>query len=283
MTAAEAIRQAAEVIRQAAAEGLELEESERSATGFKGVMRNGRAFAARISDCYSVQQYLGTFDTPEEAALAYARAREYYWGVCKAGRPTREELPIEERVATQLTAAAVRQAAAEGLPLEGSGNATGFRGVHHHGRRFAAQISDGSRGQKQLGTFDTAEEAALAYARARAAYAAGPAQVRVQMPSKVGSKRSLAEIDVQETLVERRERSGASGAKTIGEPQVAPEARCNMSIVQALPLPQNDGEGDAMSDVETSEPGAEASSAAARASPFSTRPEIGDCPPTACR
>jgi hypothetical protein len=78
--------------------------------------------------------------------------------------------PQEEKPAPLTAAEAVRQAADEGLTLERSGNATGFRGVWPSGRRFVAQIGDGAKhGQTYLGTFDTAEEAALACARARTA------------------------------------------------------------------------------------------------------------------
>ena len=66
-----------------------------------------------------------------------------------------------------LTAAeAVRRAAAEGLELEWSDNDTGFRSVTRNKRRFQAKIGDGSGGHTYLGRFDTAEEAALAFARA---------------------------------------------------------------------------------------------------------------------
>ena len=61
-----------------------------------------------------------------------------------------------------------QQAAAEELTLERSNNAAGFRGVYPaNGPGFQAMIGDGSGGQTRLGTFKTAEEAALAFARAR--------------------------------------------------------------------------------------------------------------------
>ena len=141
-------------VRQAAAEGLTLERSD-NATGFRGVKRNGRRFAAQISNGSGGNTYLGTFDTAEEAALAFARAKA-------AAAP--EEVDLEAAAAE-----AVRQAAAEGLTLERSDNATGFRGVYSNvaswQRRFVARIRD-DNGKTHLGTFDTAEEAALAFARA---------------------------------------------------------------------------------------------------------------------
>ena len=60
---------------EAEAEGLQLERSATNTTGYKGVSKGGkggRRFFAVI--CGNGRQNLGSFDTPEEAALAYARA-----------------------------------------------------------------------------------------------------------------------------------------------------------------------------------------------------------------
>ena len=73
---------AAEAVRQAAAEGLTLARTTEktcgrqytSSTGFRGVSRNGDSFLARVS-VGGKQTALGSFTTPEEAALACARAR----------------------------------------------------------------------------------------------------------------------------------------------------------------------------------------------------------------
>ena len=56
----------------AAAEGLELEPSSKSATAFKGVSKNGSKYVAMVWDNRK-KCYLGIFATPEEAALCYAR------------------------------------------------------------------------------------------------------------------------------------------------------------------------------------------------------------------
>ena len=55
-----------------------------------------------------------------------------------------------------------RQAEQEGLTLEVSDNQAGFRGVKPNHKRFQAQITIDGQDQ-YLGTFDTAEEAALAW------------------------------------------------------------------------------------------------------------------------
>jgi len=62
---------AAEARAAAAAEGLELVSSG-NALGFKGVDKNGGKYAVRICEDGKMR-HLGTFATPEEAALAFAR------------------------------------------------------------------------------------------------------------------------------------------------------------------------------------------------------------------
>ena len=64
-----------------------------------------------------------------------------------------------------MTAQEARQAAAtEGLTLVLAANATGFKGVSGQNKRFQARLKESGR-TVCLGTFDTAEEAALCYAR----------------------------------------------------------------------------------------------------------------------
>jgi hypothetical protein len=99
-----------------------------------------------------------------------------------------EEGDGEEEDLASAAAEALRQAAADGLELERSENATGSKGVRPDGKRFRVGMSSkrfrvglswtypgmdnpGMATGKiiNIGTFDTVEEAALAYARARAA------------------------------------------------------------------------------------------------------------------
>ena len=145
--------------RERVAEGLSLHLSSNS-TGYRGVREHsGRFQAQRMVDGRA--DYLGTFGTAVEAAVAYARAAGEY------------QPPA---VATE----------AEGLRLHlSSRGRTGYKGVYIHrglmtpaqrmdapprvvlGLPFFAQV-DG-RPAQGLGSYATAVEAAVAYARWRRA------------------------------------------------------------------------------------------------------------------
>ena len=128
------------------------------------------------------QVNLGTFATAEEAALCFARSPE---GQAAAQRAA-TAVPLTSEEARQ-------QAQAEGLVLRVADNKTGYAGVHLHttGKPYEAK---GRRGGKQvsLGTFATAEEAAMCVARspegqaaavAAAAAAAGGGRQTASTPS----------------------------------------------------------------------------------------------------
>jgi hypothetical protein len=130
-------------------------------------------YRAQIRE-HGKKRHLGTFATPEEAALCYAR----HIG--------------EERVAAEVAEARVERprpltadearaaAAAEGLELATSSSSeTGFKGVTKTDRMYQAHIkADGKH--RHLGIFETPEEASLCYARfvAAARAAAGAAEAR---------------------------------------------------------------------------------------------------------
>ena len=146
--------------RQAAAEGLTLQLSENS-VGYRGVYsvyrsRKNNPFKARVRRD-GKQVSLGYYATAEEAALAYARTPEAQEEVLSAKPPP---LNSDEAAA---------QARIEGLTLERSGSASGYKGVRVDKRGdmrcpFEARLKRAGK-DMYLGHFATAEEAALAYAR----------------------------------------------------------------------------------------------------------------------
>jgi hypothetical protein len=141
----------------AAAEGLELVPSQSGETGYRGVYKNGGGFQARVRE-NGTKLCLGTFRTAIEAALCYAR----HIGAERAEAEAAEA----KAVVVPLTADQARAAAAsEGLELVPSQKGeTGYRGVWKKGGGFVARVRENGT-VRCLGTFQTAIEAALCYAR----------------------------------------------------------------------------------------------------------------------
>ena len=150
-------------------DGLALHLSERNAYGYLGVTKNGKRYVAgSTSGRHGVK--LGSFATPVEAAVAFARHEEVrsvldglidqVAGVGPPPRGPRSTPAVLERVME-----------AEGLTLHLSERAaSGYKGVTCTGRRFS--VTGSTRGKHlgtNLGTFDTAVEAAVAFAAAAAA------------------------------------------------------------------------------------------------------------------
>ena len=167
--------------RQAEEEGLTLQPSD-NRTGFKGVAvvsDISRPYQAKVSRGCK-QESLGYFATVEEAALCYARdiavngAPGPNFGVSRAAAP-----------APLMAQEALRQAGAEGLTLQPSDNAAGFKGVSFNSGKSKPYQAHVKRGGKavHLGYFATAEEAALCYVRELAAKGA---------PESHGGARTLA-------------------------------------------------------------------------------------------
>ena len=143
---------------RAEAEGLTLLKADNK-TGYFGayLVHPGqpKPYAAQVSRGGKVV-YLGTFATAEEAALCVARSPEGQAAAKKAAAPPRT------------SGEARQQARAEGLTLLKADNKTGYFGVHlakpGRPKPYQAQVRRGGT-TVHLGSFATAEEAALCAAR----------------------------------------------------------------------------------------------------------------------
>ena len=146
--------------QQAQAEGLTLRVSNNK-TGYFGVRIANpdypKPFQARVAKRDGKLVPLGCFATAEEAALCVARSPEGQAAAEKAAAPP----PLTSEQARQ-------QAQAEGLTLRLADNSAGYFGVglSHPGKPkpYQAQVTRGGK-KMHLGSFATAEEAALSVAR----------------------------------------------------------------------------------------------------------------------
>ena len=121
------------------------DESKDKVKKLKGVKNRGKRFQALIK-IDSKENYLGTFDTPKEAAEAYDRA------AIQAGRPA-SQLNFVNQVPKNYTPK---------MKKLGPRNTTGFRGVSKRGDRFISQIQiDGK--QRHIGNFATLKQAAIGF------------------------------------------------------------------------------------------------------------------------
>jgi hypothetical protein len=132
----------------------------RPKSGFYGVRADGKRWQARLR-FGGKQHRLGTFDTKQEAALAYDwAARKHKGDKAQCNYDTIEAAEAAAAQATPgLTLARLQLLQPKPRP------ASGFYGVSANGKRWKARIRYGGK-EHSLGTFDTKEEAALAYDRA---------------------------------------------------------------------------------------------------------------------
>ena len=188
-----------------------------NATGFKGVShRSGssRPFAAQIKQD-GKDHSLGTFTSAAEAALAVARHLGPAGCAAALAMPAAPEPPMTEAEARRL-------AAAKGLSLVPAENATGWKGVSHDNRPglskpFQAAMKQGSE-RHSLGSFSSAAEAALAYARhlgpAGCAAATAPPAAPEQPMTEAEARRLAAEEGLE--LLPADNHTGFRGVSTKG-------------------------------------------------------------------
>jgi len=129
----------------------------RPPSGFYGVHAHKKRWVAQIY-YDSKDHFLGILDTKQEAALAYdRRARQ-----CGEVKPLNyESVAAAEKAAVQAQAEQTLAYPKQPKPRP----ASGFYGVSANGKRWRAYVRFNSKCHN-LGSFDTKQEAALAYDRA---------------------------------------------------------------------------------------------------------------------
>ena len=190
------------------------------------------------------REYLGSYVTAEEAALAYARSCALHPPTKGPGKPGTPSMTAEE---------AIRVAEAEGLPLvRAPGTKSGYKGVSYQNDKkhakapYSVNISVGGR-LVRLGAYFTAEEAALSYARyigpeeaAKAAevaeHGAGSSLFHPDHTAVVVTKEEVAQQAEAEGLTLERDATKESGFKGvtfcrgISKPSRASSRSANLGI-----------------------------------------------------
>ena len=207
----------AEATRVAAAEGLALVASSRSATGYQRVYHDSHGtgrFLVIVQENGKPRHLVGNLATVYDGALAYAR----YLGTrsvdAAAAAAAAERVDMTAQEACQM-------AQEEGLTLVRTTGAGGFKGVKYQprqrvgSRRYEAQISEGG-GTTWLGCYATAEEAALVFARRvnekageKAARGREKKRQRDEEKARVNAQRT-ADMGKQRAEQEQREREAAA-------------------------------------------------------------------------
>ena len=194
-----------EARQQAQAEGLTLLVAKNKA-GYFGVNHNHpgqpKPYAVQVRRG-GKQVHLGTFATAEEAALCVARSPEGRAAAERAAAPA----PLTSGEARQ-------QARAEGLTLLVAKNKAGYYGVHLHypgqPKPYEAQVWRGGK-TVHLGSFATAEEAALCVARSPEGQAAAK---RAAAPAPLTSEEARQQAQAEGlTLLKAGNKAGYSGVR----------------------------------------------------------------------
>ena len=179
---------AKEARQQAQAEKLTLLVAENK-TGYFGVAHrpsNPKPYQARVQRAGGKQVHLGYFATAEEAALSVAQSPE---GQAAAVERAAVTPPLTSEEARQ-------QAQAEGLTLVVAESKTGYFGVAHRPGRSKPYMVQVRRGGKDvhLGSFATAEEAALCVARSPEGQAAAK---KAAAPPPLTSEEALQQAQAE--------------------------------------------------------------------------------------
>jgi hypothetical protein len=195
-----------------------VEPKHRQLLSFHGVTANGARWRADIY--YDGKHHsLGTFDTKQEAALAYdTAAREHGGGQKKFNY---ESIEAAEEAAAEAQAEHILlhgACAAPKKPRPKPLRSSGFHGVYANGKRWRAHIKyDGK--PHHIGCFVTKQEAALAYDRAAREH--GGRKKKFNYESIEAAEEAAAEAQAEHTLVNDMcadpKKTGSSGVYADGK------------------------------------------------------------------
>eukprot|EP00964_Phaeocystis_antarctica_P101061 scaffold66583_cov64-Phaeocystis_antarctica.AAC.3 len=180
-----------EARQQARAEELTLRVAN-NGSGYFGVnhqSRKPKPYIAQVSRGGKMV-HLGSFVTAEEAALCIARSPEGQAAAAEAAERAAAPPPLTSEEARQ-------QAQAEGLTLRVAESKTGYLGVAHKPGRPKPYQAELRRGGKKvtLGSFVTAEEAALCIARTPEGQAAAQWAAAAPVPLTSEEARQQAQAE----------------------------------------------------------------------------------------
>jgi len=174
---------------------LEPFRSKKSTTGFRGVVLtvDKKKFKAQKNS-----EHLGNFETAEEAARAYARVYLKQHG--KAPEPIHE---VEFKPRPEIDESQIDLEQFKSIKCQ-----SGFRGVYPKLKKFQARITVPGPREQNLGHFDTAEEAAMVFAKAFL-------RLHGTVPTKTQAERHVVEDDEEIDLAPFRSTKARSGWKGV--------------------------------------------------------------------
>ena len=149
-----------------APDGLPLHMSARNATGYKNVFASGNEFVVNHWQ-NGRTQHLGYYPTALEAAIAYAQHLNHIASVQQAeaaGQPPPPPLPPQKKAPKNPLPDLVTEYDGVQLWLSDR-SSTGYKCVYKNGTGYSVDIGAGDGRMQHVGSYRTALEGAVAYAR----------------------------------------------------------------------------------------------------------------------